>query len=116
MSGAPLLKFKARLTARGDLVDPSRINPDQLNAPTIDPEMVRVIIALVAADPACRFIQSAHAPPIFLRAPQGMDSVPARHLLQLNISSTLTQQGWTKHPTENCLWHAREPLLLLTAR
>ncbi len=57
-SGAPLLKFKARLTARGDLVDPSRINPDQLNAPTIDPEMVRVILALVAAEPNCRFIQS----------------------------------------------------------
>jgi hypothetical protein len=93
LSGAPLLKFKARLTARGDLVDPSRINPDQLNAPTIDPEVVRVIIALVAADPACRFIQSdivaaylnvllnAHDPPIFLRAPQGMDGVPAGHVL-----------------------------------
>ena len=39
-SGALLLKSKARLTARGDLVDPSRIHPDQLNAPTIDPEMV----------------------------------------------------------------------------
>ena len=132
VSGAPLLKFKARLTARGDLVDPSRINPDQLNAPTIDPEMVRVIIALVAADPACRFIQSdivaaylnvllnTHDPPIFLRAPQGMDGVPAGHVLQLNINlyglceaawrwycdlaSTLTQQGWSKHPTESCLW------------
>jgi hypothetical protein len=93
-----LLKFKAPLTARGDLVDRSRINPDQLNAPTIDPEMVRVILALVAADPNCRFIQSdivgayldvilnAHDPPIFLRAPQGMDGVPAGHILQLNIN------------------------------
>ncbi len=59
VSGAPLLKFKARLTVCGDLVDPSRINPDQLNAPTIDPEMVRVIIALVAVDPNCRFMSSS---------------------------------------------------------
>ena len=58
ITGEPLLKFKARLTARGDLVDPSRINPDQLNAPTIDPECVRLILALVAADPLCKFIQS----------------------------------------------------------
>ncbi len=56
VSGAPLLTFKARLTARGDLVDPARINPDQLNAPTIDPDMVRGILALVAADPTCQFI------------------------------------------------------------
>jgi hypothetical protein len=49
-----------------------------------------------------------------------MGGVPAGHVLQLNInlhglceaawrwycdfSSTLTQQGWAKHPTESCLW------------
>jgi hypothetical protein len=33
--GAPVLKFKARLTARGDLVDPIHINADHVNAPTI---------------------------------------------------------------------------------
>jgi hypothetical protein len=78
---APLLKFKARLTAHGDLVDPARFNPDQLNAPTIDPDMVRVIMALFAADPMCQFTKSdivgaylnvllkAHEPPIFIRTP-----------------------------------------------
>ena len=132
----PLLKFKARLTARGDLVDPSRINPDQLNAPTIDPECVRLILALVAADPLCKFIQSdivaaylnvllkKHEAPIFLMAPQGMHGVPAGHVLQLNInlyglceaawrwymdlSSTMATQGWTKSNFESCLWHRQD--------
>ena len=39
-TGEQLLKFKARLTARGDLVDPTYTNKDQLNAPTVDPEIV----------------------------------------------------------------------------
>ena len=135
-TGEHLLKFKARLTARGDLVDPSRINPDQLNAPTIDPECVRLILALVAADPLCKFIQSdivaaylnvilkKHEAPIFLRAPQGMHGVPAGHVLQLNInlyglceaawrwymdlSATMAVQGWTKSNFESCLWHRQD--------
>ncbi len=51
-----------------------------------------------------------HEPPIFLRTPQDIDGVPDGHVLQLNVnlyglceaawrwyvdlSSTLTQQGW----------------------
>ena len=135
-TGAPLLKFKARLTARGDLVDPAHINPDQLNAPTIDPEAVRLILALVAGDPKCKFIQSdivaaylnvvfkQHEAPIFLRAPQGMHGVPEGHVLQLHInlyglceaawrwymqiSETLADQGWTKSSVESCLWHRKD--------
>ena len=137
-TGQALLKFKARLTARGDLVDPIHINPDHLNAPTIDPEMVRVIMALVAADPLCQFIQSdivgaylnvylkANDPPIFLKAPQGMEGVPEGHVLHLHInlyglceaayrwycdlSTTLTAQGWTKHAAESCLWFRQDDL------
>ena len=136
VTGAPLLKFKARLTARGDLVDPTHINPDQLNAPTIDPEAVRLILALVAADPKCKFIQSdivaaylnvvfkSHEAPIFVSTPQGMDGVPEGHVLQLHInlyglceaawrwymqiSETLADQGWTKSSFESCLWHRKD--------
>ena len=138
MTGQPLLKFKARLTARGDLVDPIHINPDHLNAPTIDPEMVRVIMSLVAADPLCQFIQSdivgaylnvylkTNAPPIFLKVPQGMQGVPEGHVLQLHINlyglceaayrwycdlaATLNAQGWTKHATESCLWFRQDDM------
>jgi hypothetical protein len=60
--------------------------------------MERVIIALVAADPTCQLIQSdivgaysngllkAHEPPIFSRTPLGLDGVPDRHVLKLNIN------------------------------
>ncbi len=78
--GARLLKCKARFTARGDLVDPARIIPDQLNAPTVDPEMVRVIVGAYLNSPF-----KSHEPTTVVRAPQGMVGLPERHVLQLSI-------------------------------
>ena len=75
----------------------STLQEKEKYAPTIDPEMVRVIMALVAADPLCKFIPSdivgaylnvylkSHDPPIFLKVPQGMEGVPEGHVLQLQI-------------------------------
>jgi hypothetical protein len=91
--------------------------------------MVRVIIALVAADPLCKFTESGIVGAYlkiylkshdFLKVPQGMEGVPDGFVLQLyinlyglcesayrwycDLSTTLSTQGLTKHATESCLW------------
>jgi hypothetical protein len=88
-------------------------------APTMDPEMVRIILTLVADGSDCGFIQSDFVA-AYLMSLQGMTAVPTSHVLQLHInlyglcksarrwycdlSMTLKAQGWTCSNFENCSW------------
>ena len=131
-TGARYLKYKARLTVRGDQQRPQDIDPTQRSSPTVDSESIRIIIATLAADPSAEFIQfdvvgaylqatlDTNSAPIFLRVPDGMHGVPQGQILQLKInlyglvqaaylwyqeiSKTMESQGWTRSYFDGCVW------------
>ena len=131
-TGARYLKYKARLTVRGDQQRPKDIDPTQRSSPTVDSESIRIIIATLAADPSAEFVQfdvvgaylqatlDTNSAPIFLRVPDGMHGVPNGQILQLKInlyglvqaaylwyqeiSKTMDSQGWTRSYFDGCVW------------
>ena len=128
--------FKARLTARGDLVPKDKINPDQIHSPTIDTDMLRTCLAVVAGDPLSQYLAGdfkgaylnaeldTKEDPVFVYVPDGMDGVPTGCVLQLHInlyglceaawrwymelSRTLLVLGWNRGVFDGCLWSRQD--------
>ena len=131
-TGAHYLKYKARLTVRGDQQRPQDIDPTHRSSPTVDAESIRIILATLAADPSAEFVQfdvvgaylqatlDTNSAPIYLRVPDGMKGVPngqvlllkinlyglvqAAYLWYQEISKTMTTQGWTRSYFDGCVW------------
>ena len=130
--GVHYLKYKARLTVRGDQQRKQDIDPTQRSSPTVDTESIRIILATLAADPSAEFVQfdvvgaylqatlDTNSAPIYLRVPDGMKGVPdgqvlllrinlyglvqAAYLWYQEISKTMTQQGWKRSYFDGCVW------------
>ena len=132
ITGAATIKFKARLTVRGDQQKAADIDPMARSSPTVDIESIRMILAALAADPLTEHIQfdvvgaylnaklDPLGKPIFLRIPEGFQGAAPGSVLLLKInlyglvtaayawyqeiSKTLQAQGWTRSDYDGCVW------------
>jgi hypothetical protein len=137
-TGKHCLKFKARLTVRGDQQKAADINENHRASPTADLDMLRLLMATVAGDPRTEYLQfdfvgaylnstfATDQQPVFIRVPAGY--VPSSKMpvvLRLNIylyglvesayqwyqtiAATLKEQGWTVGSYDCCLWRREGP-------
>ena len=126
------IQFKARLNIRGDQQKDENINPDHRSSPTADMDSIRLLFATLAGLPGVEFLKfdvvaaflnaklDPKAPPIYMRAPQGMQLEPGK-MLRLNsniyglveaaylwfmeISTTLQKQGWVQGIHDPCIFN-----------
>ena len=137
-TGKPCLKFKARLTVRGDQQKAADINENHRASPTADLDMLRLLIATAAGDPRTEYLQfdfvgaylnstfTADQQPVFIRVPAGYTPTSTTPVvLRLNIylyglvesayrwyqtiAATLKEQGWTVGSYDCCLWRREGP-------
>ena len=137
-TGKLCLKFKARLTVRGDQQKAADINENHRASPTADLDMLRLLIATVAGDPRTEYLQfdfvgaylnstfAIEQQPVFIRVPAGyMPTIKTPIVLRLNIylyglvesayqwyqtiATTLKEQGWTVGSYDCCLWRRDSP-------
>jgi hypothetical protein len=136
-NGAHYLKYKARLTVRGDQQRKQDIDPTQRSSPTVDTESIRIFLATLAADASAEFVQfdvvgaylqatlDTNSAAIYLRVPDRMAGVPdgqvlllrinlyglvqAAYLWYQEISKTMTQQGWNRSYFDGCVWSRESP-------
>ena len=126
------IQYKARLNIRGDQQKEEHINPDHRSSPTADMDSIRLLFATFAGMPGVEFLKfdvvaaflnaklDPKAPPIYMRAPQGMQLesgkmlrlntniyglVEAAYLWFMEISTTLQQQGWVQGIHDPCIFN-----------